>query len=122
MPQSRGVSGLDASVRQSPVNSLGDGGPQDAVSNESSGVSSQGGSILFDPKSLTADDEFSFETHEEIKRYFEENFHTSLDKDERKRMHTENPALHTTAMKVPKVNQFVLDHLGQRFPYACDNE
>ena len=73
-------------------------------------------------KSLTADDEFSFETHEEIKRYFEENFHTSLDKDERKRMHTENPALHTTAMKVPKVNQFVLDHLGQRFPYACDNE
>ena len=66
VPHSRGVSRLDAGVLQSPVNSLGDGGPQDAGS---SGVSSQGGSILFDPKSLTADDEFSFKTHEEIKRY-----------------------------------------------------
>ena len=64
MPQLKGVSGLDAGVRQSPVNSLGDGGSQDDVSD---GTSSQGGSILFDPKSLTADDEFSFKTHKELK-------------------------------------------------------
>ena len=37
-------------------------------------------------------------------------------------MHAENLVPRTPAIKVPKINQFVLDHLGQRFPYARDNE
>ena len=70
VPQLRGVSGLDAGVRQSSASSLGDGDSQ-AISND--GNSSEG-STLFDPNNLKSDDDFTFETHEVIKRYLENTF------------------------------------------------
>lgn len=119
MPQSRGASGLEAGVLQSPGSSLGDGGPQATVN---ASADSPGGSVVFDPNSLVADDEFTFETHEVIKRYLESNFRTTLDKDVRKIMHKEHPVPRTPVMKAPKVDQFVLDHLSNRFPQSRDNE
>ena len=118
VPQLRGVSGLDAGVRQSSASSLGDGDSQ-AISNDGS---SSGGSTLFDPNNLKSDDDFTFETHEVIKQYVEKHFRASLDKDVRKEMHKEHPVPRTPAMKVPKVDRFVLDHLNQRFPRSRDAE
>ena len=118
VPQLRGVSGLDAGVRQSSASSLGDGDSQ-AISNDGN---SSGGSTLFDPNNLKSDDDFTFETHEVIKQYLEKHFRASLDKDVRKEMHKEHPVPRTPAMKVPKVDRFVLDHLNKRFPRSRDAE
>ena len=112
-PQSRGVS-LGASVLQSSGNPLGDGGPQYSVS--------EGATTIFDPDSLTSEDEFTFDTHQVIIDYLETHFRASLHKDVRSAMNKAHPVPRTPALKVPKVDGFVLDHLKQRFPKSRDHE
>ena len=112
-PQSRGVS-LGASVLQSSGNPLGDGGPQYSLS--------EGATTIFDPDSLTSEDEFTFDTHQVIIDYLETHFRASLHKDVRSAMNKAHPVPRTPALKVPKVDGFVLDHLKQRFPKSRDHE
>ena len=101
MPQSRGVSGLDAGECQSSASSLGDGGSQANRNDGKIDISS-----VFDPSRLKLDSDFTFKTHEVIKQYLETHFCTSLNKDVRKEMHNEYPVSHTPAMKVSKVDRF----------------
>lgn len=100
--QSTGVS-LGAGVLQSSRNRLGDGGPQYVVS--------EGSTTTFDPKSLTLEDDFTFNTHQVIIDYLETHFCTSLHKDVRCTMNKAHPVPQTPVMKVSKVDNFVLDHL-----------
>lgn len=78
--------------------------------------------MVFDPSSLAANDEFTFETQEVIKQYLEKNFRTTIDKGVQKTMHIEHLVPRTFVMKMPKVDQFVLDHLSQCFPQSHDNQ
>ena len=105
VPQSRGV-GLGASVHHSSDNPLGEGGSQ---YNE-------------EEASLTSEDDFTFVTHQVIVDYLEKHFRASLHKDARNAMHKAHPIARTPAMRVPKVDGFVQDHLKQRFPKSRDHE
>jgi len=95
-------------------------GPPHAIND---GSPSFGGSTTaFDPKSLKSDDDFTFDTHEVITQYLEIHFRSSLQKDVRSPMHKVHPVPRTPAMKVPKVDRFVLNHLSQHFPKTRDAE
>ena len=124
VPQSRGVSGLAAGVPQSSGNPLGDGGPSAPLMRQTPALRAGGGAYAtaFDPSSLSSDDDFTFDTHEVITEYLETHFRSSLHKDVRSAMHKAHPVPRTPVMKVPKVDQFVVDHLNQRFPKSRDAE
>ena len=78
-PPASGEGQLVANERQSGKNNyssgnpLGDGAPQYAISEESTTV--------FDPNSLSSEDDFTFDTHQVIVDYLEKHFRTSLYKD-----------------------------------------
>ena len=76
----------------------------------------------FDPASLTSEDDFTFVTLQVIVDYLEKHFRASLHKDARNAMHKAHPIARTPAMRVPKVDDFVQDHLKQRFPKSRDHE
>ena len=105
--QSRGVS-LGASMHHLSDNPLGEGGSQ---------YNEEEGSLKsFDPASPTSEDDFTFITHQVIVDYLEQHFRASLHKDMRNAMHKAHPIACTPAMRVPKVDGFMQDHLKHRFP------
>ena len=112
MSQSRVVT-LGASVLQSSGNPLEDGSPQYVVS--------EGSTTTFDPNSLTSEDDFTFDTHQVIIDYLKCTF-ACLHKDVQSAMNKAHPVPWTPVMKVPKVDNFVLDYLKQHFPKARDHE
>ena len=81
-----------------------------------------GTSSSFDSDSLSTNDVFTFNTHEVIKQYLEKHFRSSLHKDVQSAMNKAHPVLHTSVMNVPKVDDFVMDHLKQRSPRSCGIE
>ena len=70
----------------------------------------------FDPHSVAAEDEFTFEAHSSINECLEEHMRHTLDKNTRRSMHRDHPIPNTPAMKPPQVDKFIRDHLASRFP------
>ena len=81
-----------------------------------------GSVVYFDPHSVAAEDEFTFEAHSSINEYLEEHMRHTLDKKTRGPMHRDHPIPNTPAMKPPQVDKFIKDHLASRFPAREDGD
>ena len=104
-----------AQIQTQPI-AVKDKGDEDADSDSPPGI------VDFDPASLVRSKEGTMKVPKPIQRYLDKHLKHCLTKEEREALFKEHPRPDLEATLAPKVDKYISDFLGKKFPREQDTE